>query len=268
MRRFGWLFAASFCLPITSIADDEVRALVTDRPDQTESSVVVPRGFWQLEVGWVFTRDDEQHIRTEVHELPSSLLRIGLSQNVELRIGWTGWMDAETRSSDFEAASDGFGDAEVGVKIHLAAERGRRPETALLLSTSVPIGKEVFTSDRFDPALRLAFAHTLAERVALGYNFGVSFDSQLGGDGDRDTLSSAFYTVALGFELSERWGAFVEGFGEFPASASGDATHAVDVGLTYLLRDNLQLDLAGGYGLSDAADDRFIGLGLSMRFPQ
>lgn len=241
--------------------------LVTDRPDQTESSVVVPRGWVQLEVGWGFTRYDEGGVRLEVHEVPASLLRVGLSRKVELRIGWTGFVDAEARAGRFELSEDGVGDAELGAKISLGEERGKRPEMALLVGTSVPVGDDAFTSDRFDPNLRLAFSHTLSERVGLGYNVGLGFGSELGGDGERHTLSTAFYTVALGFGLSDQWGAFVELFGDVPASASGDSSHSFDGGFTYLVRDNLQLDLAGGVGLSDAADDWFVGLGLSVRWP-
>ena len=37
---------------------------------------------------------------------------------------------------------------------------------------------------------------------------------------------------------------------------------------TYLLRDNIQADFAGGVGLSSAAGDWFVGLGISARFPR
>ncbi len=249
-------------------SDAEPAELITDRPDQTESSVTVPRGSFQLEVGWAFTREDEDGVRLETHEVPASLLRIGLSKKVELRIGWTGYVDAEARFGDLRASFDGAGDAELGAKIHLAQERGRRPEIALLVGTSVPVGDEEFSSDRFDPNLRLALAHTLSERVDLGYNLGLAFESGPGEDGDVHTLSSAFYTVALGFGLDEKWGAFVELYGDVPASASGDPAHSFDGGFTYLVRDNVQFDFAAGIGLSDAADDWFVGLGVSMRFPE
>ncbi len=242
--------------------------LVTDRPDQTESSVVVPKGAWQYELGWTYSRDDEDGVRLETHEVPGTLLRVGLSERVELRIGWAGQIESKVSAGDLSADFDGLGDAELGAKIHLAEERGARPETAVLLSTSVPVGEGAFTTDRWDPELRLAFAHTLSDSVDLGYNLGLGFESSLGDDGDRDTLSSAFYTLAVGFGLSDRLGAFVELFGDFPASAPGDPAHSFDGGFTYLLRPNLQLDLAGGVGLSDAADDWFVGLGVSVRLPE
>ncbi len=264
-------------LPVAPAAADDAAELVTDRPDQTESSLVVPRGSYQLELGWTFFRDDQDGVHVEVHEAPGTLLRVGLSEKVELRIGWAGFIDAEAgraggatgnAAGRFEVGDDGIGDAELGAKIHLAEERGGRPEIALLLSTSVPVGDDAFTTDRFDPALRLALAHTLSERVSLGYNLGLAFESSRGDDGEEDTLSYAFYTVALGWALSDRWGAFVELYGDVPASASGGPANAFDGGFTYLVRDNLQLDFAGGAGLSEAADDWFVGLGLSVRFPE
>ncbi len=265
--RSAFRLGALCLLPFAPALAQDVPELVTDRPDQTESSVVVPHGSSQLELGWTFTRDDADGVRVESHEVPASLLRVGLSERVELRIGWIGWVDAEALFRDFAVTEDGAGDGELGVKIHLAEERGGRPEIALLLGTSVPVGDDAFTSDRFDPALRLALAHTLSERVSLGYNLGLAFESGVGDDGDRDTLSNAFYTVALGLGLNDRWGAFVELYGDFPASASGGPANSFDGGFTYLIRDHVQLDLAGGVGLSEAADDWFVGLGLSIRVP-
>ncbi len=261
------VLCAALILPLAPALAQEAAELVTDRPDQTESSVVVPRGSYQLELGWTFSRDEEAGVRADVHEVPGTLLRVGLSEKVELRLGWAGLIDAEARFGNFEFAEDGTGDGELGAKIHLAEERGGRPEIALLLSTSVPIGDDAFTTDRFDPAVRLALAHTLSDKASLGYNFGLAFESSLDDGGERDTLSYAFYTVALGLALNDRWGAFVELYGDVPASASGGPANSFDGGFTYLLRDNVQLDLAAGAGLSSAADDWFVGLGLSMRFP-
>lgn len=51
------------------------------------------------------------------------------------------------------------------------------------------------------------------------------------------------------------------------ASASGGPSNSFDGGFTYLLRDDLQVDASAGVGLSDDADDWFVGLGLSLRFP-
>ena len=149
----------------------------------------------------------------------------------------------------------------MGTKIFLAEENGILPEAALLASVSLPWGDDDVSSDEADPAFRFAFSHTLSDTVSLGYNLGAEW----GTEGD-STLGSFVYTVALGVALSDAWGAYVELFGEEGLSASGSA-HSFDGGLTYLVRENLQLDLLAGAGLSDDADDWFAGAGVSYRFP-
>ena len=64
----------------------------------------------------------------------------------------------------------------------------------------------------------------------------------------------------------ERWGAYVELFGEIPANATGRPRNSFDAGVTYLLHPKLQLDTAAGFGLSEDADDWFVGIGVSVRF--
>ena len=163
--------------------------------------------------------------------------------------------------------ASGAGDAAAGVKVALAAEQGRRPESALLVHVGLPVGASEITSDRFDPSWRLSFAHTLSERLSFGYNLGMAWASEETAPGTVETFSFGEYTAALGIGLGDRLGAFVELFGEIPIDAPGGAAHLFDGGFTYLLRPNLQLDLAGGVGLTDDAPDWFVGAGVSWRWP-
>lgn len=237
--------------------------LVTDRPDQTESPVTVDPGFVQLEIGALFTHDDD----VNTFEVPGTLLRIGIVERLELRIGWTGYVSQDQEAEGLFDDS-GIGDAELGVKVRLRDEKGRAPEMAVLVAASLPVGDDAFTSDRVDPSIRLAVAHTLTERLGLGYNVGVAWASEPAVDGGTATLSSYLYTLSLAIGLSDRAGAFVELYGEVPGSAPGDPTHAFDGGFTFLLRRSVQLDVAGGVGLTDETDDWFVGVGLSARWPR
>lgn len=266
-------FTPCLCVCLLTLAapprlDAEEAELVTDRPDQTESAEIVPTGSVQIEVGATWTEDDEGPVEIETFAVPQTLVRIGLAERFELRLGWGGREDSELRLGSTKLDSDGAADGELGAKILLREERGGAPQTAILVSTSVPIGSSALSSDRWDPAFRLSFAHTLSDRLSLGYNAGLSWSSEEGLDGRRHTLSNYLYTAALGIGLSERWGAFVELFGETPASAEGQSTLSLDAGLTYLLRPNLQLDLAAGSGLSGPAPDLFVGLGVTLRVPR
>ena len=74
--------------------------------------------------------------------------------------------------------------------------------------------------------------------------------------------------MALGVSITDELSGFAEFFGDAGLSRSGGPRNSFDTGLTYLLQDNLQLDFAGGIGLSEEADDWFITAGFSYRWPQ
>ena len=281
--------------------------LITDRPDQTESTSIVLPGYYQIETGVNVTSSADGSKQSSG---PSTLLRIGIAEWMELRLGVAGWLEGNAENPS------GFGDAEVGFKSFLFSEAGIRPEAALLVHFSVPVGENGHSSDRSDPSFRLSFSHTLSKRISLGYNAGIAWSTEqeqfdtwssekLRGRAeraiqnltepfapsgfigariwddaiataaarlvpqqkDRDTTSKFEYTLALGMDVSPRVGAYVELFGETPLSSDSSEEHYVDGGITFLLRDNMQLDLEAGAGLNDAADDWFVGAGLSVRFP-
>lgn len=225
------------------------KEMVTDRPDATESSSVVKPGYVQAELGWIFT-DRGGGTNTE---FPQTLIRVGVVHRVELRLGWSGYTASD--------AADGAGDGELGVKVYLAEEQGLFPETALLAALSIPWGDGEISSHAVDPSFRFAFSHTLSERFSLGYNLGAEWTTE-----NDSTLSSFVYTTALGIGLTDSWGAFIELFGDVGLSAPTTA-HSFDGGITYLLRENLQLDVMVGVGLSEDAEDWFAGTGVSYRFP-
>jgi hypothetical protein len=249
-------------------AQEQPPELVTDRPDQTESTVVVPRGFFQLEGGWVHTADDEDEVTERSDDIGNLLLRIGIFEKVELRLGWNGFTSRDRRAASIEERQEGLRDADIGAKIRLADQRGSRPTVAFLGALVLPIGDDELTSSRFDPSFRFAFAHDLSDRSVFAYNLGMVWESEADDDGERKLLSSGIYTLVSGFAITDRVATFVELYGSIPATASGTPSNSFDGGFVWRVRPNLQLDSAAGVGLSSAAADWFVGAGLSVRFPR
>lgn len=242
--------------------------LITDRPDQTESAAVVPRGLVQIEGGWGYARDVEAGVEVQAHTLPQMLLRIGIVQGLEGRVGFAGWTRTEVETVSGASTASGVGDIDLGFKYRLAHARGARPDIAFIGTVTLPTGEADFGSERADPSFRLAFANELGERVGLGYNVGAAWTSVPGASGGTETNVDAVYTVAFGFSLTDQVGAFAESFGTFALSDGSSSAHSLDGGLTLLVSDNLQLDLSGGVGLNDAAADWFVGAGISARLPK
>jgi hypothetical protein len=246
--------------------------LVTDRPDQTESTAIVPAGRVQIELGANRAADeigdDAGEVEIDAWNFAGTLVRVGLADRFELRLGWEGWLDEEVTIGRHRASEEGAGDAVVGAKVKLREGDGTSPAIALLVHSSVPVGDDAFSTDRFDPSFRLSVSHDLPGDIGLGYNVGARTESSPADGGGHSTLSSAIYTLSAGFSAGDRWGLFVEAFGEVPLSAEGGPAHLLDGGVTYLLRPNLQLDAAAGVGISEAAPDWFAGIGVSVRLPR
>ena len=235
-------------------ASAQAPEMVTDRPDQTESATVVPRGLLQVETGYLFARDGRVHR----HAGPGTLFRIGLGGRMELRVGHAGIVREEGRR--------GAGDSELGAKINLIPHAdGWRPELALLGGLSLPTGDHGFSSDGADPTFLVAFAHELRPGLSLGYNAGAAWQSSAR-PADRDAF--IVYSVALGVGLTDRLGTFFEFFGDRQVTGTVASSASVDTGLTLLLSDVLQLDFSAGRRLHGPTPDRFVGAGVSFRLPQ
>ncbi len=251
------------------VEGQEAGALVTDRPDQTESAESVPAGFVQVELGWTFAREENAIETRDVHSVPQALLRLGLGNGVEARLGVPGYL-SEKRSvvGGTEPSSDvsGAGDAEIGLKLEVRDWGGT--QLAVLAGVSLPTGEDAFSSQRVDPSVRLLVAHPLSERLSLGYNVGLAWATESTGDCCLDTQLEAPYTLALGIGLTDRLSAFVEGFGAFGLSDDREAVHGLDGGFTYLVSEAFQLDINTGVALNEAAEDWFVGGGFAFRLPR
>jgi hypothetical protein len=230
--------------------------LVTDRPDATESSSVIAPGFAQFEMGVTAIEDADGESAVEYG---GSLLRVGLVEDWELRLGWGGYLESDSVS--------GANDAMLGFKYYITPEGDSwfDPEAAILVHTSLPVGDRDITSDALDPDFLLSFSHTLSEQFSLGYNLGGMLETSEKADGSETTLSSGLYSVAVGYGATEQLGLFLEVFGAVGLSAE-ESPASLDGGITWLFNDDSQLDLFAGVGINGDADDWFVGLGYSIRW--
>lgn len=227
--------------------------LVTDRPDFTESAVAVGPGRVQLEAGYSFSRDGE----VRRHDVGEALVRIGVAPSLELRAGLGSF---SVRDRDRSPAVSGFDDVSLGTKVVLTgASDGRGPRTALLVDATLPTGEDGFGADGVQPGATLALGWDLPGGVGLGANLGYTRGDGRGGRFDELSASGT-----LSLSLSGAAGAYVEYFGLYRDAGPADESF-VDVGVTYLLGPDLQLDARLGLGLDGPDPDYFTGVGVSVR---
>jgi len=227
--------------------------LVTDRPDQTESSVTVPLKSLQIESGLIYESDDNGATKVENITFNSTLLRYGLMDNFEIRMG----VEYLKQKQSHESIS-GFGPIYFGTKTYIRPEKGILPEMSLLTSITLPgIGKKEFRPGNMGSEIRFSLSHTLSKWLSIGYNFGAEWNGT-------DPSACGIYSFVCGMSASKRLGLFIESYGYLPENDKPD--HRADAGLTYLIIDNLQLDGSAGIKLMKHSTYYFINFGFAWLF--
>jgi hypothetical protein len=241
-------------------SQDEKPELITDRPDQTESSAVVPHKSLQIEIGFAIENDVTDLIEQKSFTYNTTLFRYGLLENFELRLGIE-YLEEKLSLINVDTTNtfSGLSPIYTGFKIKIADEDGWKPAVAFLGGLVLPFtANKEFKPEYSAANMRFAFAHTLSDRFSIGYNLGAEWDGET-------AVPEYFYSAALGIGLTDKLGMFVEGFGLIPEK--GNSEHLFDVGFTYLVHPNFQLDVSGGIGLNDNAADNFVSFGLTYRLP-
>lgn len=239
--------------------DRETADLVTDRPDQTESSISVPYKTIQIETGFSGELAPSGPSSVLNVSYGGTLLRYGLFKGMEMRLA----MDYSTSrpfvSTGMEPDIErGVSPVVLGAKINLAEQHGWIPELALIVHVNLPVFDSDFAIDHAVPDIIVAASHSISDNFSLGYNFGIEW-------ADTNESPMKKYSAVVGIGVSDRIGLFVESFGSF---GNGGITNIIDGGLTFLILPNLQYDISGGVGTTTVSPVFFIGTGLSFRLPQ
>jgi hypothetical protein len=229
----------------------ELPEIDTDRPDQTESSTVLPASTLQIEAGVQLEGDAFE----STYSLPATLVRFGALEWLELRAIVEYWKYDGSGGVVPVPAPNGT-NLGIGTKIQLTREKGAFPEIALLahLMTSFEAGDT--SSSILAPEFRFSMGHSLPADFALGYNLGGEWNAA------RETLIGV-YTLAVGFPIAGSFGGYVELFGDYDREISS----SFDAGITFVPQNNLQIDISGGAGLTAFTPDHYLGVGVSYRYP-
>ena len=204
----------------------------TDRPDQTEGTHVLRNGDFQIESGWTFNSDGGSL---------NNLLRIGTFKGIELRFS----TNLISGHEDMTGLFPSLDNLEFGAKFKILDKK----ETLTKISFLSHLSVSTEYSDNSGGLLnRILVSHELSESFELAYNLGYSkyFEQDNG-------LLVYSLVVAKSFG---NLGAFVEIF--------GDSYSNWDLGITYLMKDNLQADISYGQGINNELS--YLSIGAAWNF--
>jgi hypothetical protein len=225
--------------------------IATDRPQITNSSVVVPCGSLQFENGFQETGSGGQ----QSFDFPETSVRFGIAGKTELRFAAPDYFYKDDTASGF---TNGASDVSLGFKQQLGPTRGGF-DLSLIPSVSLPTGSNRISSHGYDPALQSPWSRALTKNWTAAGMFSLMWPTE-GAQRNLTGQSSVYFDR----QLTPSWDAYVEYSGAFPQR--GGPQNVIDFGTVYKPTLHQQLDFHCGFGLSAATPDHSIGFGYSVRF--
>ncbi len=247
MKKLLFLFLIVTSPIIVAQTSEPIQA---DRPDQTETPSIVPKGMFQVETGFTFQKNDAF---SKSVSLPPTLWKYGVNENFELRL----ITEFVTKKNDDEN-TNGLLPIYVGFKVKLSEEKGIIPKTSFIAHISLPNAASTRNkTDYFAPEFRFVMQHTIFEKFSLSYNLGAEWDGF-------SAEPIFIYTLTTGYSITKKIGSYIELFGFAPQNDK--TNHNLDGGITYLINNNFMVDLSGSYGITSNAPKHYVAFGFSFRF--
>lgn len=224
--------------------------IVADRPGFSTGTYTVAPGSVNIELGYQYAFNNQGSSNASTSTLPLLDLRTGINDQAELDIIWSGWNSDNSNQTSVS-------DAAIGGKYRLYTEE--HYNLTAMAMVSLPVGSAPASSEHIDPVLALLGDYTHTNGMTM---FGV-LQSSASTVANKRTFD---IQAALGssWSLNDRLGTFIEAYAFFPQENQLNTNAAFDTGLTYLLHDNLQIDINAGVGLNHNTD-HFLGFGVAWR---
>jgi len=250
--RQSWLLSALIILGATCAraetcptAKDEI---ATDRPDVTNSSIVVPVGSLQNENGVNFSMRDERR----VIDGTNSRWRLGIAPCLEILV------DLPTYVAPLQGpASSGFTDVSPAVKWQISPAPGK-VDLSVVAGVALPTGAVDIAGRGPQPYLQFPWSWELHDGWGVSGMFTEFFRPY-----DLTTRSITEATFVLEKKLTEQLSLFTEYVGDYPQGAG--PSHLWNSGVVYHINRLQQVDFHIAFGLNRNAPDYVVGVGYSFR---
>jgi hypothetical protein len=246
-----------------------LRELSTDRPDQTESPYTVDAGHFQVELDFVnYTRDHDTaggaDLRAEAWAIAPVNLKLGLTNrlDVQLMVDPHVTVRTEDRTTGTVTRASGFGDVTTRVKFNFWGNDGGPTAFAVMPFVKWPLSASGIRNGKTEGGVIFILGFELPAGWGSAVMTEVDFVSD--GTGGRDT--EWINSITFAHELTERLGGYVEFFTVTGNAPGFQWQGQLDVGLTYAVNPNTQLDLGCNFGVTRSAPDCQPFVGLSRRF--
>jgi hypothetical protein len=244
----------------------EAEEIETDRDSFTPATTTA--GCRRTIVESAYSFIDNRSV-AETHSLPELLVRYGVSDAIELRVGWNYEIGGAGNPISANVPDDFAEEAELeeesrvlyGAKLQLTVEEEEswRPASALILQGFTPMSGEANDSN-------LVATWVGGRTLANGWVWDSAIRYSTG-SAEEDHFNVWAPSTVLKVPLGERWKAHVEYFGVFSEGRESESTqHFFSPGAHVLLSPDFEVGVRVGWGLNDQAPNFFANAGVGLRF--
>ena len=255
----------SFATLYATSAGAQEREYCPERPGLDTPACTIAPGRISVETSLAdWTRDDQPGSREDSILFGDTLVRVGVSDAIEARIGWTPFGHDRMRDSTGVDTVNGVGDVSLGMKANLHHPDGSGTSVSVLPFVTLPVGRSSIGAGDWGAGFLVPLTYELSDSVSLDLTPEIDAAVDQDGNGRHLAYSS---TAGLSVKVSKA----VTLTGEVQSLRDDDpdrhATQALAaLSLAWMASDDLQFDMLGAAGLNHDTPDARVYAGISRRF--
>lgn len=253
-RVLGLHFTVVSLLISTALFSQYNETISSDRPGQAIGPFTVGQFMFQNQTGFEYGDWNANEESVNYYAL-ESIFRFGLTENFELGAK-VRYLQEQSLHTDTGKTRYGVDIFSVHTRYNILVGEDLVPSVALQVELGIPLVSTDYDQDYLHPKITVITAQGLSKKITLVTNWGLAWS------GD-DVEPRGFYVINLAFSISSPFGAFIEHYADLKG---GDWIPRYDGGFYYLINNDLQLDLSGGFFTNNVIDtEYFISSGVSWR---
>ncbi|MDX2097443.1 MAG: transporter [Leptolyngbyaceae cyanobacterium bins.59] len=243
------------------------RSFNPSRPSKTDSPFTVDAGAFQIESDLVtYTRDfnTPDGTKIEAFTVLIPVIRVGLLNNVDFQVQAQTYNHLSTRFPDgSRQVQSGYGDTIIGVRVNFWGNDGGKTAFGMVTSVKFPTNQDGLGNNAIEGGITLPLAIQLSDQLNLGLQTAFTFNKN---SIDPGYNVGFINSASLSYQITPKLGAYGEIFTSVTTERNSDLVATFDLGVTYLITENFQIDSGINIGLTKAADDLNPFIGFSVRF--
>ncbi len=250
------------------VPDNLMRSFSTDGPTKSDSAYTVDAGHFQYEadmVNWTYDRWSSSGTTTSNILVLDPTFKVGLTQNTELEVALApiNINYSKDRTTGNTSSLFGFGDVYARVKFNLFGNDGGDYALAIVPYVKAPTAERNLGNDHWEGGAYVPFNVALPDDWSLSLltELDILENSNLNG-----THANYQNLINFGHPIIEHVTGYVELWNGINTDQGAQPQYTLDFAVTWLVKDNWQLDWGVNVGLDKAAPDLQSYIGISQRF--